>query len=219
LALFGRRPPQRVDSLVMPASENLHNKRLMHRSNLTAYSIISSARASSDGETVNPSAFAVLRLTASRYFVGACAGRLAGFSPLKDLDGDDGEEIGAAPVARANEIAFGRGLLREVGATAPRKTPLQPFSAGPPPPGDRPNPHARITQMNITKLYVDSMKRHGRSLNGVAADIADQLAASPELIRQASALLVVLLVIVTDEDSDDIEGQASGLAEALYANM
>jgi len=27
LALFGRRPPQRVDSLVMPASENLHNLR------------------------------------------------------------------------------------------------------------------------------------------------------------------------------------------------
>jgi len=25
LALFGRRPPQRVDSIVMPASENLHN--------------------------------------------------------------------------------------------------------------------------------------------------------------------------------------------------
>jgi len=24
LALFGRRPPQRVDSIVMPASENLH---------------------------------------------------------------------------------------------------------------------------------------------------------------------------------------------------
>jgi hypothetical protein len=24
LALFGRRPPQRVDSLLMPASENLH---------------------------------------------------------------------------------------------------------------------------------------------------------------------------------------------------
>jgi hypothetical protein len=31
LALFGRRPPQRVDSLVMPASENLHNSRLMRR--------------------------------------------------------------------------------------------------------------------------------------------------------------------------------------------
>ena len=27
MALFGRRPPQRVDSLVMPASENLHNRR------------------------------------------------------------------------------------------------------------------------------------------------------------------------------------------------
>src|SRR5229473_764738 len=27
LALFGRRPPQRVDSLVMPASENLHTSR------------------------------------------------------------------------------------------------------------------------------------------------------------------------------------------------
>jgi hypothetical protein len=27
LALFGRRPSKRVDSLVMPASENLHNSR------------------------------------------------------------------------------------------------------------------------------------------------------------------------------------------------
>src|SRR6266478_7678494 len=32
LALFGRRPKERVDSLVMPASENLHISRLMHRS-------------------------------------------------------------------------------------------------------------------------------------------------------------------------------------------
>src|SRR6266478_7960003 len=32
LALFGRRPQERVDSIVMPASENLHMKRLMHRS-------------------------------------------------------------------------------------------------------------------------------------------------------------------------------------------
>src|SRR6476619_7752 len=32
LALFGRRPPQRVDSIVMPASENLHITGLMHRS-------------------------------------------------------------------------------------------------------------------------------------------------------------------------------------------
>ena len=29
LALFGRRPPQRVDSLLMPASENLHTSGLM----------------------------------------------------------------------------------------------------------------------------------------------------------------------------------------------
>jgi hypothetical protein len=31
LALFGRRPPQRVDSIVMPASENLHNNRRSFR--------------------------------------------------------------------------------------------------------------------------------------------------------------------------------------------
>jgi hypothetical protein len=44
LALFGRRPPQRVDSIVMPASENLHNSGLMHRSKQRLYSITSSAR-------------------------------------------------------------------------------------------------------------------------------------------------------------------------------
>src|SRR6266446_4665736 len=38
---------------------------------------------SSDDGTVNPSAWAVLRLIANWYFVRACAGRLAGFSPLK----------------------------------------------------------------------------------------------------------------------------------------
>ena len=47
------------------------------------YSIISSARVSRDGETVSPSALAVLRLMTRRYFVGACTGRLAGFSPFK----------------------------------------------------------------------------------------------------------------------------------------
>ena len=41
------------------------------------------ADASSDDGAVNPSAWAVLRLVASWYFVRACAGRLAGFSPLK----------------------------------------------------------------------------------------------------------------------------------------
>ena len=32
LALFGRRPPERVESSVIPASENLHRSRLMYRS-------------------------------------------------------------------------------------------------------------------------------------------------------------------------------------------
>src|SRR5450755_4524645 len=45
----------------------------------------SSARTSSDDGTVNPSALAVLRSIASWYFVGACAGRLAGFSPFEDV--------------------------------------------------------------------------------------------------------------------------------------
>ena len=47
------------------------------------YSITSSARASSDGGTVRPSVFAVLRLITSSYLVGACTGRSAGFSPLR----------------------------------------------------------------------------------------------------------------------------------------
>ena len=48
-----------------------------------AYSITSSARASTDGGTVRPSALAVLRLMTSSYLVGACTGRSAGFSPLR----------------------------------------------------------------------------------------------------------------------------------------
>src|SRR5262249_29688465 len=48
-----------------------------------AHSITSSARASSDGGTVRPSAFAVLRLIVRSYLVGACTGRSAGFSPLR----------------------------------------------------------------------------------------------------------------------------------------
>ena len=47
------------------------------------YSITSSARASSDGGTVRPSALAVLRLIANSYLVGACTGRSAAFSPLR----------------------------------------------------------------------------------------------------------------------------------------
>src|SRR4029077_9228837 len=47
------------------------------------HSITSSARASSDGGTVRPSALAVFRLITSSYLVGACTGRSAGFSPLR----------------------------------------------------------------------------------------------------------------------------------------
>src|SRR5262249_48886614 len=47
------------------------------------HSITSSARASRLSGTVRPSAFAVLRLIASSYLVGACTGRSAGFSPLR----------------------------------------------------------------------------------------------------------------------------------------
>src|SRR6516165_12486698 len=47
------------------------------------HSITSSARASSMGGTVSPSALAVLGLMASSNLVGVCSGRSAGFSPLR----------------------------------------------------------------------------------------------------------------------------------------
>src|SRR5262245_23573368 len=47
------------------------------------YSITSSARASSVGGTVRPSALAVLRLMISSTFVDCWTGRSAGFSPLR----------------------------------------------------------------------------------------------------------------------------------------
>src|SRR5215813_14274775 len=49
----------------------------------TCHSITSSARASTEAGTSMPNAFAVLRLITSSYFVGACTGRSAGFSPLR----------------------------------------------------------------------------------------------------------------------------------------
>jgi len=45
LALFGRRPKERVDSLVMPASENLHTSGLMRRNNAAFHSITASVLA------------------------------------------------------------------------------------------------------------------------------------------------------------------------------
>jgi hypothetical protein len=47
------------------------------------YSITSSARASSDGGTVIPSAFAVLRLMTNSILVGCKTGRSAGLAPFK----------------------------------------------------------------------------------------------------------------------------------------
>src|SRR5262245_46426027 len=47
------------------------------------HSITSSARASSDGGIVSPSAFAVLRLMISSKIVGCSIGRSAGFAPLR----------------------------------------------------------------------------------------------------------------------------------------
>src|SRR5262245_51156488 len=47
------------------------------------HSITSSARARSVGSTSRPSALAVFRLIVRSYLVGACTGRLAGFSPLR----------------------------------------------------------------------------------------------------------------------------------------
>ena len=52
-------------------------------SDVHAHSMTSSARASSVSGTLMPSALAVLRLITSSYFVGACTGRSAGFSPLR----------------------------------------------------------------------------------------------------------------------------------------
>jgi hypothetical protein len=52
LALFGRRPPERVDGLGIPAAENLHNSCLPHRSKQHCYSMTSSARVSSASGTV-----------------------------------------------------------------------------------------------------------------------------------------------------------------------
>src|SRR5262249_33997697 len=69
-----RAPPERANC--PPAAE--------HRAEpAAAHSLTSAARASSVSGAVRPRAFAVLRLITSSYFVGACTGRSAGFSPLR----------------------------------------------------------------------------------------------------------------------------------------
>ena len=59
--------------------------RLMHCNKPQLYSITSSARASSVGGTVRPSALAVLRLMTSSIFVGCSTGSSAGLAPFKIL--------------------------------------------------------------------------------------------------------------------------------------
>src|SRR5438477_5629367 len=48
-----------------------------------AYSMTSSAPASSDCGTAMPTASAVFRLIANTYFVGSCTGRSPGYAPLR----------------------------------------------------------------------------------------------------------------------------------------
>src|SRR5712691_1965884 len=55
---------------------------LMHRSKQHLYSITSSARASKEGDTVRPSAFAVLRLLTSSKCTGCSTGISPGLAPL-----------------------------------------------------------------------------------------------------------------------------------------
>jgi hypothetical protein len=59
--------------------------RLMHPQQKTAHSIKSSARTSSVGGTMMPSAFAVFKLMISSNLVGCSIGRSAGFAPLNIL--------------------------------------------------------------------------------------------------------------------------------------
>jgi tripartite-type tricarboxylate transporter receptor subunit TctC len=62
-----------ADGYTLCATNDMHG---------VAYSITSSARASNVGGTSRSRAFAVFRLITSSYFVGACTGRSAAFSPL-----------------------------------------------------------------------------------------------------------------------------------------
>jgi len=71
--------PPRKDMAHRPG----HTSGLMHRSKWLCYSITSSARARSEGGIVTPIALAVFRLMNSSYFVGACTGMSAGFSPFR----------------------------------------------------------------------------------------------------------------------------------------
>ncbi len=78
-----RLAPKVTDALRRRELTRCANQRHSHRGKTARYSITSSARASTDAGTVRLSALAVLRLMTSSYFVGACTGMSAGFSPLR----------------------------------------------------------------------------------------------------------------------------------------
>ena len=68
---------------IATAERTSREVRSVPEADIAAYSITSSARASTDGGSVRPIALAVFRLTTSSYRVGTCTGRSAGFSPLR----------------------------------------------------------------------------------------------------------------------------------------
>src|SRR5262245_10191049 len=71
--------------LLCPRRHRPSSRAAKQRGELAApnHSITSSAATSNLSGTVRPSILAVLRLMTSSYFVGACTGRSAGFSPLR----------------------------------------------------------------------------------------------------------------------------------------
>jgi len=75
------RHPERYSNFAtaLPSAPDLPQRLRVHR---MAYSITSSACASSVGGTVTPAILAVLRLITSSYFVGSWIGRSATFAPL-----------------------------------------------------------------------------------------------------------------------------------------
>jgi hypothetical protein len=68
-----------------PVREHPDRLQLTHSGHREHHSITSSARASSEGGTARPSAFAVLRLITSSYFVGCSIGRSTRLEPLQDF--------------------------------------------------------------------------------------------------------------------------------------
>jgi hypothetical protein len=87
-----RRARRRCDVRFTPESGHVQcnsvcplcaNSGLMHRSKQHFYSITSSARVSSVGGIVSPSALAVLRLITISNLAGSWTGRSAGLAPLR----------------------------------------------------------------------------------------------------------------------------------------